>query len=165
MWSSLIWDLTRQPELSFVGGFISYKPLDKNNNYTCIYMYVYVSIYMYLYVHVHSISHMHEYKQGSPFGSLWCSIMSIVVYTVGGPDNMVFQNSGLGQMKSDLVYSVISYFLWIVFTVTMSILFLNLLVRVFSFTYCESRAQIWHCGTALILVSMEKNLRVPSRSS
>ena len=68
--------------------------------------------------------------QGSPFGSLWYSIVSIIVYTVGGPDNLVLHlSSAHDNVETDhFIFPVISYFLWIIFIIAMSVLFLNLLV-------------------------------------
>lgn len=68
--------------------------------------------------------------QGSPFGSLWYSMVSIIVYTVGGPDNLVLHlSSGQDDVESDhIIFPIISYLLWIIFIIAMSVLFLNLLV-------------------------------------
>lgn len=57
-------------------------------------------------------------------------MMSIIVYTVGGPDNLVLHlSSGMNSMESDhIIFPIISYFLWIIFIIAMSVLFLNLLV-------------------------------------
>ena len=74
-------------------------------------------------------------SQESPFGSLWYSMMTIIVYTVGGPDNILLE---LGNEWSNeyFLFPVVSYILWIVFIVAMSVLFLNLLVSLHVITRC-----------------------------
>lgn len=92
-------------------------------------------VYLQAHVHVHvdeySLSHLHTYLQESPFGSLWYSMMTIIVYTVGGPDNIMLDLDD--EWSNDyFLFPVVSYILWIVFIVAMSVLFLNLLVPLYS---------------------------------
>lgn len=54
-------------------------------------------------------------------------MMTIIVYTVGGPDNIMLDLDD--EWSNDyFLFPVVSYILWIVFIVAMSVLFLNLLV-------------------------------------
>ena len=67
------------------------------------------------------------HSQDSPFGSLWYSIMTIIVYTVGGPENIMLDLDN-DWSEDHFLFPVASYLLWIIFIVAMSVLFLNLLV-------------------------------------
>ena len=79
-----------------------------------------VSIYYY-------VALLSQLPQESPFGSLWYSIMTIIVYTVGGPDNIMLDLDN-DWSEDHFLFPVASYLLWIIFIVAMSVLFLNLLV-------------------------------------
>lgn len=101
--------------------------------YTCIHC-IRILARVHLQVHVHVCippSPLHTYLQESPFGSLWYSMMTIIVYTVGGPDNIMLDLDD--EWSNDyFLFPVVSYILWIVFIVAMSVLFLNLLVLLYS---------------------------------
>ena len=73
-----------------------------------------------------------DFSQDSPFGSVWYSMMTIIVYTVGGPDNIMLE---LDNDWTDdyFLFPVASYLLWIIFIIAMSVLFLNLLVSLWDF--------------------------------
>ena len=71
--------------------------------------------------------HDATHSQDSPFGSLWYSIMTIIVYTVGGPENIMLDLDN-DWSEDHFLFPVASYLLWIIFIVAMSVLFLNLLV-------------------------------------
>lgn len=62
----------------------------------------------------------------SPFGSVWYSMMTIIVYTVGGPDNIMLELDN-DWADDHFLFPLISYSLWIIFIIAMSVLFLNLL--------------------------------------
>jgi hypothetical protein len=64
--------------------------------------------------------------EDSPFGSLWYSIMTIIVFTVGGPENIMLDLDN-DWSEDYFLFPVASYLLWIIFIVAMSVLFLNLL--------------------------------------
>lgn len=83
-----------------------------------------------MYVPLHPLCMYILCAQASPFGSLWYSIMTIIVYTVGGPDNIMLE---LDDSDDHFLFPVITYLLWIVFIVAMSVLFLNLLVSIRTF--------------------------------
>lgn len=102
--------------------------------YTCIHCpgYIYRHTFMYMLMNTLClISTPTLYLQESPFGSLWYSMMTIIVYTVGGPDNIMLDLDD--EWSNDyFLFPVVSYILWIVFIVAMSVLFLNLLVPLYS---------------------------------
>lgn len=54
-------------------------------------------------------------------------MMTIIVYTVGGPDNIMLDLDN-DWAEDYFLFPVASYLLWIIFIVAMSVLFLNLLV-------------------------------------
>ena len=66
--------------------------------------------------------------QDSPFENPAVTFVQTIAMTVGGPDLSIFRLSNDDEITDPIPFPFISYLLWVVFVVVMSVLFLNFLV-------------------------------------
>ena len=56
------------------------------------------------------------------------AFVEVISYAIGGPDNSIFRLSNDDTAVETIPYPVLSYVIWIVFGIIVSVLFLNFLV-------------------------------------
>ena len=69
--------------------------------------------------------------QASPYANLGLAFVKVIDMTAGGPDDSIFgYGTSSGDGRVDVPFSGVSYFLWVIFIVIMTVLFINFLVSI-----------------------------------
>ena len=77
--------------------------------------------------------------QNTPFENPAITLVHMIIYAIGIPDVRIFRLSNDNPDLDKIPYPELSYALWLVFAIIMSVLFLNLLVSYATFLHVHSR--------------------------
>ena len=79
------------------------------------------------------------FVQDTPFENPGVAFVEAISFAIGSPDISIFRLSNDDTRVDTIPYPVLSYIIWVIFGIIMSVLFLNFLVS--SFLWAKS--QLW----------------------